>query len=531
MALASPANVTTLADSAAALSWLQARGVQGLATDSRVVQAGDAFIAWPGYAHDARAHVADALAAGASVCLVEAEGVEAFELDALRVAAVANLKAATGDISSAFFGRPSQRLKVLAVTGTNGKTSCAWWLAQALTALGQRCGVVGTLGVGEPPLSGPAGRAAAQIEFTGLTTPDPITLQRAFKRFADEGFVACALEASSHGIEEHRLNGTHIQVALFTNLTQDHLDYHGSMQAYGAAKAKLFAWPGLQAAVLNVDDAFGAQLARDLEATAVAVSTYSVRGAATLRAVNLTYTEGGLNFEVIEAGQRVGLRTALIGDYNVSNLLAVIGGLRALGISLVDACSACAQLTPVPGRMQRVAAEANTEANTAANTEAPAKINSPELVVDYAHTPDALEKSLLALQPLAASRGGALWCVFGCGGNRDATKRPLMGALAQRLAQKVVITTDNPRFEVPAFINLQIVAGLNGNQLGVKVIENRRSAIQTAVREAGANDVILVAGKGHEDYQDIKGVKHPFSDVAEALAALQQREKLREGVK
>ena len=519
MALAGPSAVATLADPAAALGWLQARGATGLATDSRLVQAGDAFIAWPGYAHDARAHVADALAAGAAACLVEADGADAFELDALKVAAVANLKAATGEVSSAFFGQPSLRLKVLAVTGTNGKTSCAWWLAQALTALGQRCGVVGTLGVGEPPLSEPADRAAAQIEFTGLTTPDPITLQRAFKRFADGGFAACALEASSHGIAEHRLSGTRIQVALFTNLTQDHLDYHGSMQAYGAAKAKLFAWPGLQAAVLNVDDASGAQLAQDLQATAVAVSTYSVRGAATLRAANVTYSNGGLSFDAIEAGQRMAVRTALIGDYNVSNLLAVIGGLRAVGVSFSDACSACAQLTPVPGRMQRV------------STESLDKTNSPELVVDYAHTPDALEKSLLALQPLAASRGGALWCVFGCGGNRDATKRPLMGALAQRLAQQVVITTDNPRFELPAFINLQIVAGLNGNQLGVKVIENRRSAIQTAVREAGANDVILLAGKGHEDYQDIKGVKHPFSDVAEALAALQQREKLREGVK
>ncbi len=487
-----------------ALAWLQARGAQGLATDSRRVVAGDAFIAWPGYATDARAHAAGALAAGASACLVEAEGADAFEFDDSKVAAVQGLKAATGHIASAFFGNPSQRLDVVAITGTNGKTSCAWWTAQALTALGQRCGVVGTLGVGQPPLR----EQKSQIEFNGLTTPDPITLQRAFKRFADGGFVACALEASSHGIEEHRLNGTHIKVALFTNLTQDHLDYHGSMDAYGAAKAKLFAWPGLQAAVLNLDDAFGVRLARDLQGGSISVSTYSTRGAATLRAANVAYRDGGLYFDVIEGSGRASVRTALIGDYNVSNVLAVIGGLRALGVSLNDAATVCAQLTPVPGRMQRV----------------DANLGLPEVVVDYAHTPDALEKSLLALQALASARGGKLWCVFGCGGNRDATKRPLMGALAQRLAQCVVITTDNPRFEVPAFINLQIVAGLNGNQLGVKVIENRRSAIQTAVREAGASDVILVAGKGHEDYQDVKGVKHPFSDVDEALAALALRE-------
>jgi UDP-N-acetylmuramyl-tripeptide synthetase len=496
--------LTQLASPAEALGWLQARGTQGLATDSRRLMAGDAFIAWPGYANDARAHVAGALAAGATVCLVEAEGAEAFEFDGSKVASLSGLKAATGDIASAFFGDPSERLKLIAITGTNGKTSCAWWTAQALTALGERCGVVGTLGVGQPPLR----EQNSQIEFNGLTTPDPITLQRAFKRFADEGFAACALEASSHGIEEHRLNGTQIKVALFTNLTQDHLDYHGSMQAYGAAKAKLFAWPGLRAAVLNVDDAFGARLARDLQASTVSVTTYSMRGAASLRAANVTYRDGGLSFDVVEAGERAVVRTALIGDYNVSNLLAVMGGLRALGVSLNDAASVCAELTPVPGRMQRIAGSAGL----------------PQVVVDYAHTPDALEKSLLALQALAAARGGKLWCVFGCGGNRDATKRPLMGALAQRLAQHVVITTDNPRFEVPAFINLQIVAGLNGNQLGVKVIENRRSAIQTAVREAAATDVILVAGKGHEDYQDVKGVKHPFSDVDEALAALSVRE-------
>jgi UDP-N-acetylmuramyl-tripeptide synthetase len=496
--------LTQFASAVQALGWLQARGAQGLATDSRRIKASDAFIAWPGYANDARAHVADALAAGAAACLVEADGAEAFEFDHSKVAAVSGLKLASGDIASAFFGDPSERLKVLAITGTNGKTSCAWWTAQALAALGQRCGVVGTLGVGQPPSRGQDSR----IEFNGLTTPDPITLQRAFKRFADEGYAACALEASSHGIAEHRLNGTHIKVALFTNLTQDHLDYHGSMQAYGDTKAKLFAWPGLQAAVLNLDDAFGARMKRDLQGSSLSVLTYSTRGAATLRAANITYRCGGLSFDVVEAGERAAVRTGLIGDYNVSNLLAVIGGLRALGVSLNDAASVCAGLTPVPGRMQRVAGKAG----------------SPELVVDYAHTPDALEKSLLALQALASARGGKLWCVFGCGGNRDATKRPLMGALAQRLAQHVVITTDNPRFEVPAFINLQIVAGLNGNQLGVKVIENRRSAIQTAVREAGANDVILVAGKGHEDYQDVKGVKHPFSDVDEALTALHMRE-------
>ena len=499
--------LTRLSTVDAALGWLRAHDVSGLATDSRRVCAGDAFIAWPGHAQDGRQHVPGALAAGAVACLVEADGCEAFGLDADKVAAMTGLKAATGPIASGFFGNPSDRLSVLAVTGTNGKTSTAWWTAQGLTALGRRCAVVGTLGLGQPPL----GEQAAEIEFTGLTTPDPVTLHGALKRFADAGFAACAIEASSIGIDEHRLAGTHIDVAVFTNLTQDHLDYHADMQAYGESKARLFAWPGLKAAVLNLDDAFGARLSRDLPAGSLALWTCSTHGTASLRAAQVDYFDGGLGFEVHEEDleKRVSatVRTRLIGDFNVSNLLAVIGGLRALGVTLADAARVCSQLTPVPGRMQRVAQRAD----------------APEVVVDYAHTPDALQKALLALQPLATARGGMLWCVFGCGGNRDAGKRPLMGALAQRLAQRVVITSDNPRFEAPAFILLQIVAGLPVSQQGVKVIENRRSAIRTAVREAAARDVILIAGKGHEDYQEISGVKHPFSDVDEALAALSLR--------
>ena len=495
--------LTPLATVDAALVWLHAQGARGLATDSRRVVAGDAFIAWPGHAQDGRRHVPGAMAAGAVAALVEAEGSQAFGFDSPNVAAMTGLKAATGRIASGFLGSPSERLSVVAVTGTNGKTSTAWWTAQALTALGRRCGVVGTLGIGQPPL----GDRPAEMDFNGLTTPDPVTLHSAFKRFADDGLEACAIEASSIGITEQRLDGTRIEVALLTNLTQDHLDFHGSMQAYGDAKARLFAWPGLKAAVLNLDDAFGAGLAQALRTTGLAVWTYSTQGTATLRAAQVGYRDGGLAFELHEAGASVSVRTGLIGDYNVANLLAVIGGLRALGIPLADAAGVCNQLTPVPGRMQRVTHRAG----------------APEVVVDYAHTPDALEKALTALQPLAAARGGVLWCVFGCGGNRDAGKRPLMGALAQRLAQRVVITSDNPRLEAPAFILLQIVAGLPVSQHGVKVIEDRRAAIRTAVREADPRDVILIAGKGHEDYQDVAGVKRPFSDVVEASAALDLR--------
>ena len=486
-----------LGDTREADAWLAQHGVRALAVDSRRVQPGDAFIAWPGHALDGRQYVRQALAGGAVACLVEADGVEAFDFgEGAPVAALAGLKSSTGEIADSFCGRPSERLQVVATTGTNGKTSTAWWTAQALSQLGRRCGVVGTLGIGEP---------SSTLAATGLTTPDPVTLQQALRRFADEGFAACAIEASSIGIVEQRLAGTRIAVALFTNFTQDHLDFHGSMASYWEAKSALFDWPGLRAAILNVDDPHGAALVERLHE--LDCWTYSVRGLARLRASGIAYRDGGLAFEVIEGDQHATVISTLIGEYNVSNLLAVIGGLRALGVPLAEAAQACAVLTPVPGRMQRVEAMRP----------------GPEVVVDYAHSPDALEKALVALRPFATQRGGQLWCVFGCGGNRDTAKRPLMGGIAQRLADRVVLTSDNPRHEPPAFILLQIVAGLAGSQERVNVIEDRRKAIAYAVREAGANDVVLLAGKGHEDYQEIAGKKLPFSDVDEARFALEAR--------
>ena len=498
-----------LASLDAALGWLRSRGVQALATDSRKVRAGDAFIAWPGYGVDGRRFVPQALAAGAVACLVEADGAQAFGFDdEPAVAALPSLKAATGPLASAFFGAPGEQLQIVASTGTNGKTSTAWWTAQALSTLARRCAVVGTLGVGEPPTLANPGAAVVP---TGLTTPDPVTLQAALRRFADAGFVACALEASSIGLVEQRLAGTQITVALFTNFTLDHLDYHGTMAAYWQAKAQLFAWPGLRAAVINIDDAHGAALGNKLRSAALDLWTTAVHSEARLRADAVHYLEGGLCFDVLEARSRVAVRTGLIGDYNVANLLGVIGALRALGIALADAAAACAALTPVPGRMQRVP---------------PAGVAGPDVVVDYAHTPDALEKALRALQPFATERGGRLWCVFGCGGDRDAGKRPVMGAAAAGLAQQLVVTSDNPRSEAPGAILAQIVAGIAAADIAsgrVVVIEERRAAIAHAVRAAAPNDVILVAGKGHEDYQDVAGVKHPFSDLAEARAALQHR--------
>jgi len=286
------------------------------------------------------------------------------------------------------------------------------------------------------------------------------------------------------------------------------------------AKRALFAWPGLGAAVLNLDDPQGAALAGALQGAHLDVWTYSALQDARLYAHDIHYVDGGLCFDVYEGSEQASVGTSLIGDYNVSNLLAVIGALRALGIDLVDAAGACGMLSPVPGRMHRVSAEARYD-DEVKNFE-----NLPEVVIDYAHTPDALEKALKALQPLAKARHGKLWCVFGCGGNRDITKRPLMGAIAQQNANCVIVTSDNPRHEPPTEILLQIVAGMTPGYRPV-VIEDRRLAIAQAVTLADGNDVILIAGKGHEDYQDVAGVKHPFSDVIEAHAALGRRGDLR----
>ena len=494
--------LTQLKSPDAAARWLDEWVTGTLRTDSRAVKPGDAFIAWPGYANDGRQYVAQALAAGATTCVVEADGVEAFGFTDARIAALPLLKAATGSIAHAFYGRPSERLRVVATTGTNGKTSTAWWTAQALTLLGQRCGVVGTLGVGQPPV----GERAAQIRFTGLTTPDPVTLHAALRRFAIEGYGACALEASSIGLVEHRLDATLVEVALFTNFTRDHLDYHGTMEAYWAAKRQLFAWPALKAAVVNIDDAQGAQLAKELAGT-LELWTYAVGGSrARLTAHDVGYAPEGLVFQLLERdGAEALVRTTLIGDYNVSNLLAVIGGLRALGVPLADAAALGPQLSAVPGRMQRIGGS-----------------GEPLAVVDYAHTPDALDKVLAALRSLSLARGGRLHCVFGCGGNRDATKRPLMGAIAERLADAVVITSDNPRHEPASAILAQIAAGLQRPH-AVPLVEDRRIAIAQTLGRADARDVVLIAGKGHEDYQETDGVKQPFSDVDEALRALAAR--------
>ena len=497
-----------------AAQWLrtQVRGV--LHTDSRRVGAGDGFIAWPGGVTDGRQFVASALKQGATACVVEQSGAEVFAWgESQAIATYDGLKAASGLIAAAYYEQPSLSLDVVAITGTNGKTSTAWWLAHALQNVGKRCAIVGTLGVGE----------MGQLEVTGMTTPDPVLLQARLRDMVNAGVNACAIEASSIGLAEHRLDGTHVRVAMFTNFTQDHLDYHGDMASYWQAKLALFNWTGLQAAVVNVDDVQGVALAAELQARgevhvwtvscdldsgSIANTNANAKTGASaqhLVARHIQHGQMGLSFEVVEGNDAHALETQLVGHYNVSNVLGVIACMRAMGYSLADAVQACRVLPAVPGRMQTVG-----------------DAGEPLVVIDYAHTPDAVTQAVQALLPLAKSRGGELTCVLGCGGDRDAAKRPLMAAAAEQHAQHVVLTSDNPRSEDPQTILNQMLAGLT-HAAKTKVIADRAQAIAHTVQHARAQDVVLVAGKGHEDYQEISGVKHPFSDVQHAREALQHR--------
>lgn len=486
---------------AAAAHWLRQRGAGTLCVDSRAVRPGDAFFAWPGAVTDGRRFVDGALQCGAAACLVEDDGAAAFQFSAeAAVRRYVGLKAAAGPIADLYYGSPSKALKVLAVTGTNGKTSTAWWLAAALSRLPKpafgACGVMGTLGAGVFP----------NVGEHGLTTPDALALQRQLRAFVDAGATCCAMEASSVGLVEHRLDGTAIDVALFTNLTQDHLDYHGTMEAYWRAKALLFDWPTLGAAVVNLDDPRGPGLAEHVRGRGLDVWTVALDRPARLIARDLRHGARGLDFTVIEGERGVTLRTALVGRYNVANVLGVIGALRALDVSLEQAARACGELPPVPGRMERIEAG----------------VPGPMAIVDFAHTPDALEKALTALRPLTAHRGGQLWCVFGCGGHRDRAKRPLMAAAVERLADRPVLTSDNPRDEAPEAIIRDMTAGLR--HAAAAVIEpDRARAIATTLQQAAPEDVVLIAGKGHETEQEINGVRHHFSDQEQARAALRAR--------
>jgi UDP-N-acetylmuramyl-tripeptide synthetase len=466
-----------------------------LCVDSRRVAQGDVFFALPGERTDGTRFIANAIAQGASAVLCEAgathvdSAVPVIQVDALRSHA--------GALADALLGHPSAHMHVIGITGTNGKTSVSQWIAQALRMLGRECGVIGTLGNGLP----------GHLAESANTTPDVVSVHQALADLRRAGAHVCAMEVSSIGLHQRRIEAVRIHTAVFTNLTRDHLDYHPDMHAYADAKAALFVHPGLQAAVINTDDAFGRTLAQQcaprLPVTACALDHAAPAGVTGLRARNVDLSTG-VSFDLVQVLDQMNahITTGLIGRFNIQNLMAVVGSLLHAGVPLNDAAHALGTLTPPPGRMQGVGGE-----------------RSPLVVVDYAHTPDALEQALLALQPMAAARGGKLICVFGCGGERDAGKRPLMGAVAGELAQQVWVTSDNPRGEDPEAIVDDILRGASETRHMRRVIE-RGEAIRLAIAGAGERDVVLLAGKGHETYQEREGRRMPWSDVDQARAAL-----------
>ncbi|MEB0134439.1 UDP-N-acetylmuramoyl-L-alanyl-D-glutamate--2,6-diaminopimelate ligase [Actimicrobium sp. CCC2.4] len=493
------------------VDWLRATAPAAeLSSDSRSIVAGDVFFAYPGDAADGRRFIDDAIERGAVAVVCEADGLVWHGAADFPLLAVAGLKARAGHVAVLWYGQADAGLFTAAVTGTNGKTSCSQWLAAALSHLTGPCAVIGTLGTGLFRRG-----SVDRLAETGYTTPDAILLQRRLRDLRRAGATALAIEASSIGLDQGRLNGLPVHVALFTNFTRDHLDYHGDMATYEAAKTALFDQSGLQHAVLNLDDAMGLRLLAHLQRSApqLALTGYTLTGTqpagiTVLGAGDIRSSHAGTSFQVITAAGTMLVRTRLVGSFNVSNVLGIIGVLLAQGHPLRAIVDAIETLTAVPGRMQQFGGQ-----------------DAPLVVIDYAHTPDALDKTLAALQQVAAQRHGKLWCVFGCGGDRDPGKRPQMG-LAALAADEVIITSDNPRSEVAADIIAQTLQGTDDradSHAVPLVIEDRAAAILWAVRHAGNADVILLAGKGHENYQEIRGKKLPFLDADHAALALATR--------
>ncbi|MCC7547209.1 MAG: UDP-N-acetylmuramoyl-L-alanyl-D-glutamate--2,6-diaminopimelate ligase [Burkholderiales bacterium] len=480
MSVAHPADLTAL----------DALGVRpaGVRADSREVRAGDLFAAFPGERSDGRRFIGQALRAGAAAVVWERAGFSWDSRWQVPNLPMEDVRGKLGFIADRVYGQPSRRMWVAGVTGTNGKTSCSHWIAQSLGRCGRRTAVLGTLGNGFPGALRPAIH----------TTPDAASVHECLSELLAGGAAGVAMEVSSHGLEQGRVNGVAFAAALFTNLSRDHLDYHGTMEDYGAAKARLFRWPGLRHAVINLDDAFGARLAASLDRSRVQVLGYGL-GKGDIAGHRLDLGRHGLTLEIETPWGPAAIRSRLLGGFNASNLLGVLGILLAAGLDPREAAESLAELEPVAGRLQQI--------------QLPGR---PTVVVDYAHTPDALQKVLETLRGVLPA-GGRLICVFGCGGERDPGKRPLMGEVATRLADSCVITSDNPRGEDPFEIIRQIVAGAHPSYA---VEEDRAGAIHRAIASAAPEDIVLIAGKGHEPYQEIGGMRLPFSDFDVACAAL-----------
>ncbi|WP_069383845.1 UDP-N-acetylmuramoyl-L-alanyl-D-glutamate--2,6-diaminopimelate ligase [Halomonas caseinilytica] len=480
-------------EGAAALEALQLAGNVALCLDSRELAEGDVFVAVPGVSVDGRDFIDQALATGAAAVLAHAEPDASPSSDA-RVIQLEGLAGGLGELGRSLFEVPAS-LELIGVTGTNGKSSVTHYIAELSRLLGRDAGMVGTLGHGRP----------GALREGRLTTPGPLALQSALGELASDGVERVAMEASSHALEQDRLSGCRVAAAVFTNLSRDHLDYHGGMAAYAAAKARLFQRPELRLAVVNGDDPLTRLMLAGLP-EGVRVLAVGDDEAVTLRVVGIEPLSQGQRAVIATPdGERV-LEIPLMGVFNLTNVLLAIATLYGLGEDLEALFSAAADLSPVPGRMQVIE-----------------DTRGPTVVVDYAHTPDALENALQGLR-VHMPEQGRLWCLFGCGGDRDAGKRPLMAAAAERHADVPVITDDNPRSEPAAAIREQILAGLSEPaRRSARIEAGRAAAIRATIAEADVEDVILIAGKGHETYQEIEGVRHPFSDLDEARAALAAR--------
>ncbi|ARN76380.1 UDP-N-acetylmuramoyl-L-alanyl-D-glutamate--2,6-diaminopimelate ligase [Oceanicoccus sagamiensis] len=476
---------------------LAAIAVSGIELDSREVTAGDVFLACAGFASDGRDYIDQAIAAGAVAVLAEQD--ERWPNHSMRhgipIVVVEKLSQKISAIAGQFYKHPSQQLPVLAVTGTNGKTSCTQLLQQLLNALDKSCGVIGTLGAGAD------GELAAGIN----TTPSAVAIQKLLANWLADNISTAAMEVSSHGLEQGRVQALQFELALFTNLSRDHLDYHGSMQAYAEAKARLFRQPGLKHAVINIDDNFSSSLLSiindDVEVTRFSIDAAQDKNKRIdVWVENISYHPDGVSAELHSPWGEFELHSPLLGSFNLSNVVAVVSSLGVLGYPVATVIEKLQVLGTIAGRMEKVTSA--TDIN---------------VVVDYAHTPDALEKALVAMRQHSE---GDVWCVFGCGGDRDQGKRSLMGETVQRYADHVVVTSDNPRHESASDIINQILGGVNCPSL---VEEDRAKAIDFTIANAKAGDCVLLAGKGHEEYQQVGDLRVPFSDIKQARLALAKR--------
>ncbi len=478
------------------------RNLNGIELDSRRIEKGNLFLAYKGGSSDGRSFIAAAIEQGAAAVLAEADGNwdEPHELTSVPIIPIKHLPTMLGRLAARFYGYPAQNMRVIGVTGTNGKTSCCQLAAQALTMLGYNCGVIGTLGFGT------INSVLSHDDSGPTTTPDPVRMQEIFADLSTQDCDSVVMEVTSHGLQQQRVNVDDFAVAVFTNLTRDHLDYHGTMQAYGEAKLRLFTGENLEVAVVNLDDSFSATILDALD-TGVQRYTWSVHNPeADIYASKLGFTAEGIVLKVASPWGNGTIHSPLLGSFNASNLLAVLSTLLASEAGKSDfnahrIMTTISKLKPIRGRMEVIRGYPVT------------------VVIDYAHTPDGLQKALSALREHFTSR---ICCVFGCGGDRDKGKRPLMGEIAARMADQIVLTDDNPRYEESAEIIQQILAGIQ-QQDTIVVEPDRAEAIAYAIATAQEGDVVLIAGKGHETYQNVKGQHNPFSDAEQAQRFLAQR--------